>query len=376
VQVTFRLSGAFTTSACLQAVSLLEGRDLRTKSRKNFLLLLGLLVTLACRTSACADPYQDVIGGVYCRDYVDLTDGKLTTGQQCYISCPGLGRYDFDLTGDYYPGSLSEAQAKFCPAAATLAKTAGPTTFAAAGETITYDYVITNPARGSDLSGITVQDDKTTVACPGTTLAAGASMTCSSTYTTTTADVSAGSITNTAQLVTTAPSVPANTASATVTLEKPQQSIQPGPVLTTSVLTGDVYTLCDTVNRPVNLRLVDGTDPNLVTQELAAGNLNILIAQRNISSTCKINAANASLLSCTYPSGLTTLPAKGQVIYKNNVIKTFSFDGENGCAPPPSTSGSGAPSTGGSGGPAACDPHVDNSCPLDCTDPANADLCG
>lgn len=138
------------------------------------------------------------------------------------------------------------------------------------------------------------------------------------------------------------------------------------------MLTGEVITLCDTVNRPVNLRLVAGTDTNLVTQELANGNLHITIAGTDISSTCAINPSNTTLLTCTYPAGILSLPVPGQVIYKSNVIQTFSFDGENGCTPPPSTNDSG----GGNSQPSVCDPHTDSSCPLDCSDPANADLCG
>lgn len=154
-----------------------------------------------------------------------------------------------------------------------------------------------------------------------------------------------------------------------------EEQAPPAPVLATSVLTGDVYTMCDTSNRPVNLRLADGTDPALVTQELANGNLQILIASQDISSTCAISASNTTLLTCTYPAGLTTLPAEGQAVYEGTLIKTFRFDGETGCAqaqPAPNNDEGGS----GVGAPPVCDPHTDSSCPVDCSDPANADLCG
>jgi uncharacterized repeat protein (TIGR01451 family) len=358
---------------------------MRKKSRLRFIPLLSLFAILACRTSACqGSDYLSIADGglILCHGYVSLDSSGASSGYACNIQCPNYpGTYAFD-----YPGGASnalsamtyaEVQAQYCPGQAsapqpaTLAKTASPTTFSAAGQTITYTYVIANPTGGADLSGISIQDDMTTVSCPGATLVPGASMTCSSSYVTTAADVSAGSVTNTAQLTTTAPGGTGPKASSTVTLAQAQQS---APALTTSVLTGEVLTLCDPVNRPVNLRLVDGTDTNLVTQELANGNLHILIAGQDISSTCAINPSNTTLLTCTYPSGLTTLPVEGQVVYNANVIQTFKFDGENGCTPPPSTGGGGGSDTN-EPQPQSCDPHTDDSCPLDCTDPANADIC-
>ncbi len=106
------------------------------------------------------------------------------------------------------------------------------------------------------------------------------------------------------------------------------------PALTGPLLTGEVITLCDTVNRPVNLKLVAGTDNTLVMQELANGNLQILIGGTDISSTCKINPSNTTLLTCTYPAGITSLPAEGQEIYKSTVLQTFQFYGETGCNAP------------------------------------------
>ncbi len=102
----------------------------------------------------------------------------------------------------------------------TLKKTASPTTYSAAGQTISYSYVVTNTGNVS-ISAISVSDDKAgAAACPATTLAVGADMTCTASYATTAVDVTAGSVTNTA----TAHGTPASgtladvTAQATVTL--------------------------------------------------------------------------------------------------------------------------------------------------------------
>jgi uncharacterized repeat protein (TIGR01451 family) len=72
-----------------------------------------------------------------------------------------------------------------------------------AGETITYSFLVTNTGSVTD-ANIAVADPKLTaagitVSCPKTSLAGGASMTCTATpYTVTQADVDAGSVANTA----------------------------------------------------------------------------------------------------------------------------------------------------------------------------------
>jgi uncharacterized repeat protein (TIGR01451 family) len=81
----------------------------------------------------------------------------------------------------------------------TLAKGASPMTYTAAGDVIAYTYVVTNSG-GLTLAGpFIVADNKTIVTCPATaTLAIGASITCTATYTIIAADVTAGSVTNVA----------------------------------------------------------------------------------------------------------------------------------------------------------------------------------
>jgi hypothetical protein len=80
----------------------------------------------------------------------------------------------------------------------SLAKTPNPTTYDSAGDVINYSYVVTNNGNVA-LSSISVADDKVaSVTCLVPVLAPGGSTTCSGSYTTTTADVTAGSVTNTA----------------------------------------------------------------------------------------------------------------------------------------------------------------------------------
>ncbi len=91
----------------------------------------------------------------------------------------------------------------------TIAKTANVASFATASTTINYSYVVTNSGTVPLDQPVTVTDNKTTVTCPplqplpGTSpvlngLAVGASMTCTASYNTTAADITALGVTNTA----------------------------------------------------------------------------------------------------------------------------------------------------------------------------------
>ncbi|WP_198032569.1 DUF7507 domain-containing protein, partial [Aerolutibacter daejeonensis] len=85
-------------------------------------------------------------------------------------------------------------------ASMSLEKTASPLVYAAAGDVISYSYLLTNTGNVTLSAPYTVADDKTTVTCPATpgTLAPGGTVTCTATYTITQTDVNAGSVTNVA----------------------------------------------------------------------------------------------------------------------------------------------------------------------------------
>ena len=101
--------------------------------------------------------------------------------------------------------------------ALTLAKSADVATYAAVGDVIAYDFVVTNSGNTTLSGPFTVDDDLTTdESCPATpTLAPTASIACTASYTITQADLDAGSVTNTATA--TNGTVSSNTDSATVT---------------------------------------------------------------------------------------------------------------------------------------------------------------
>ncbi len=121
------------------------------------------------------------------------------------------------------PGSncTAAAPAAACTAdvpvdAITIVKTASPGTVHAAGDQVTYSFLVTNT--GSEtLHGITVADTQlppasqaglSAVTCLVTTLAPGASTTCTATYTVTQADIDHGSVDDTATATGTPPSGP------------------------------------------------------------------------------------------------------------------------------------------------------------------------
>ena len=83
--------------------------------------------------------------------------------------------------------------------ALSLVKTATPTTYSKVGDVIAYSYLVTNSGNVT-LYGITVVDDKATVTCPDTSggLAPLGAINCTASYTIVAADITAGSVTNTA----------------------------------------------------------------------------------------------------------------------------------------------------------------------------------
>jgi len=82
-----------------------------------------------------------------------------------------------------------------------LTKTATPQVFAAVGDTITYEYIVTNTGNVTVTAPVSVNDDLVSVTCPALPaggLAPTATLTCRATDTIAQEDIDAGSLTNTA----------------------------------------------------------------------------------------------------------------------------------------------------------------------------------
>lgn len=137
--------------------------------------------------------------------------GNLNTGQ---VSCTASVQVTAATTGTYSNGPANvtttglnppgTATVTFEKPGITILKTAGTPVdvnrdgLTDEGDTIPYSFVVTN-AGDVALTGVTVEDAKIAgVTCPASTLAVGASMTCAGTYTVTAADMTSGSVVNTA----------------------------------------------------------------------------------------------------------------------------------------------------------------------------------
>ena len=100
---------------------------------------------------------------------------------------------------DYYDVSASDS---FTVSAeepeVSLEKSGSPSVFTAADQNISYTYTVTNTGTVPLDGPVTVSDNKVDVSCPAGSLAAGATVECSASYTTTEEDVANGFVRNTA----------------------------------------------------------------------------------------------------------------------------------------------------------------------------------
>jgi hypothetical protein len=143
--------------------------------------------TVTCPTTASLAPGASITcSASYTITQTDLDNGSVTNT----ATAAGGG-----ATSNQATATVTATQCK----ALSLVKTAAPTTYSKVGDKISYSYVIRNTGNVALSGPFTVTDNKATVTCPTTaSLAPGASITCSASYTITAADVTAGKVTNTA----------------------------------------------------------------------------------------------------------------------------------------------------------------------------------
>ncbi|KRG71971.1 DUF7507 domain-containing protein [Pseudoxanthomonas dokdonensis] len=135
-----------------------------------------------------------VLTGTYVVQQADVDAGQiLNTGTSTSPIC---------AAGDTTEGQCRAPNVTPVPQARalTLDKQTTSTSYAAVGDTLDYQYVVTNSGNVTVTSPITVSDDRiATVSCPALPaggLAPNASITCTASYTVTQADLDAGSVTN------------------------------------------------------------------------------------------------------------------------------------------------------------------------------------
>ncbi|MCC7124314.1 MAG: DUF11 domain-containing protein [Acidobacteria bacterium] len=155
---------------------------------------LPRLSPVVCPVTTLAPAASTTCTATYVVDQADVTAGVINNTAMA--------------TGQPPPGypaptaSDNETVAVDAPAAPgiSLVKSRSGTAPATVGTTLTYNFLVTNTGNVT-LTAVTVTDPLaglSAVSCPNTTLTAGQAMTCTATYVVTQADLTAGSITNTA----------------------------------------------------------------------------------------------------------------------------------------------------------------------------------
>ncbi len=147
-------------------------------------------------------------------------------------------------------------------------KTTTTSTYSAVGDTITYDFAVTNNGNVT-LTDVTINDASaglSAISCTGgpiTSLAPGATVDCTATYTVTQADLDAGSVTNSSSASGTAPdSSTVTSGTSTVTVDATQSpSLLIDKTTTTSTYSavGDTITYDFAVTNNGNVTLTDVT---------------------------------------------------------------------------------------------------------------------
>jgi uncharacterized repeat protein (TIGR01451 family) len=149
------------------------------------------LSAISCPHSTLAAGASQICTATYLTTAADVDAGSVTNHATAHGDPP---------SGPPVVSAPSEATITAIHAPAiTVVKSASPTSFSAAGQTIHYSFDVTNSGNVT-LRDVRVHDTGlpglSAITCPHSTLAAGASQTCTATYLTTAADVDAGSVTN------------------------------------------------------------------------------------------------------------------------------------------------------------------------------------
>jgi uncharacterized repeat protein (TIGR01451 family) len=129
---------------------------------------------------------------VACRGSAEPAADGLTATEAVAVPAGGNGEGTFYAAAPTVIPPLSASSI-------SLHQSATRSSFSAAGQVITYDYMVSNTGNGA-LSKVTVAHPRTgsTVTCPESTLFSGSEETCTASYLTTSSDISAGEIVNTA----------------------------------------------------------------------------------------------------------------------------------------------------------------------------------
>ena len=171
------------------------------------------VATVSCPAGSLAPGASKTCTGTYTVTQADVDAGSVTN------SAEATGTNPQSVAVTSLPSSVT-VDASLATSTMTLTKSTTSTGYGAAGNILSFKYVVKNTGT-TTLSNVGVSDNKiASVSCPSSTLAPGASETCTGTYTVTQANVDSGSVTNTASGHATNPqSVAVSSATSSVTVE-------------------------------------------------------------------------------------------------------------------------------------------------------------
>ncbi len=175
------------------------------------------LSAISCPDTQLAAGDNETCSATYTTTSTDVTNGSIVnTGTA--TGTPPTGPTVTDQ---------SQVTVPYAAASITIAKSASIASYSASNVPVTYHYLVTNTGNVT-LNPVTVTDpmaNLSAISCPDTQLAAGDNETCSATYTTTSADVTNGSIVNTGTATGTPPTGPTVTDQSQVTVPYAAASI-------------------------------------------------------------------------------------------------------------------------------------------------------
>jgi len=177
------------------------------------------LSAISCPSTTLAPGISETCSASYSTTQADMDRGGISNTATAQGTPPG------STTPVVSDPSTATAPAEVSRGI-SLVKSASPATFSRPGQTIAYSFLVTN-AGNVTLSGVTVRDTDlpslSPISCPSGTLAPGVSETCTASYSTTVANVDAGSVTNSATAQGTPPgsTTPLSSDPASVTITAP-----------------------------------------------------------------------------------------------------------------------------------------------------------
>ncbi len=171
--------------------------NIGTTTLSNIAIDDPLAGTVACPTTTLAPGQSTVCTADYTVTQADVDAGNVENTATLSADGP-------DGTAVPSQTDTASVDGTRTPALA-IAKTSPQSDFSAVGDTLSYEFAVTNTGNVV-VTNIVVSDDRiATVNCPVTTLAPGASTTCTGTDTVTQSDLDAGSVTNVATVSATPP---------------------------------------------------------------------------------------------------------------------------------------------------------------------------